>query len=348
MTSDLGMPRVAVGEATGSLLDSYGRVHRDLRVSVTDRCNLRCTYCMPPDFSDWMPGDHLLSIDELMTVIEVAISQGVESIRLTGGEPLVRPDIVEIVQRINGLPAPPRITLTTNALRLADLAQPLADAGLERVNISLDTLDADRFTKLTFRDRFDDVIAGIGAALDAGLHPVKVNTVLMRGINDDEAIPMLRHSLENGWHLRFIEQMPLDPGGSWDRSEMVTAAEIHDLLAEEFELTPKPGRGSAPAEEFIVDDGPATVGIIASVSKPFCAACDRLRLTADGQIRNCLFARDETDVRATLRDASLSDEERRSRIAGLFAQATMAKLPGHGINDPSFIQPDRPMSAIGG
>ena len=331
-----------------SLIDTYGRVHRDLRVSVTDRCNLRCTYCMPPDFSDWMPGEHLLSIDELMTVIEVAVGEGITSIRLTGGEPLVRPDIVEIVRRINALPNPPRINLTTNALKLAELAQPLADAGLERVNISLDTLDADRFKRLTFRDRYADVIAGIEAALAAGLHPVKVNTVLMRGINDDEAIPMLRHAVENGWHLRFIEQMPLDAQGSWDRGEMITAAEIHDMLEREFRLTPKPGRGSAPAEEFVVEDGPATVGIIASVSKPFCAACDRLRLTADGQIRNCLFARDETDVRATLRDESLTDAERRERIAGLFAASTLAKLPGHGINDPSFIQPDRPMSAIGG
>ncbi len=333
---------------SGMLIDTFGRVHRDLRVSVTDRCNLRCTYCMPPDFSDWMPGDHLLSIDELMMVISVAVEQGISSIRLTGGEPLVRPDIVEIVARINALPEPPRINLTTNALRLAELAQPLAEAGLERVNISLDTLDRERFSRLTFRDRFADVIAGIEAALAAGLKPVKVNTVLMRGINDDEAVPMLRHSIENGWHLRFIEQMPLDAQGSWERGEMVTAAEIHDLLEEVFTLTPVPGRGSAPAEEFLVDDGPATVGIIASVSKPFCSACDRLRLTADGQIRNCLFARDETDVRATLRDPTLTEDQRRERIAGLFATSTLAKLPGHGINDPSFVQPDRPMSAIGG
>jgi cyclic pyranopterin phosphate synthase len=331
-----------------ALVDTFGRVHRDMRVSVTDRCNLRCTYCMPPDFSDWMPGDHLLSIDELMTVIEVAVSEGITSIRLTGGEPLVRPDIVEIVRRINALPEPPRINLTTNAIKLAELAQPLADAGLERVNISLDTLDASRFKALTFRDRYADVISGIEAALAAGLRPVKVNTVLMRGINDDEAVPMLRHSIEHGWHLRFIEQMPLDAQGAWERGEMITAAEIHEMLGEHFRLTPVPGRGSAPAEEFLVDDGPATVGIIASVSKPFCAACDRLRLTADGQIRNCLFARDETDVRATLRDASLSVEQRRERIAGLFAASTLAKLPGHGINDPSFVQPDRPMSAIGG
>ena len=331
-----------------SLVDTYGRVHRDLRVSVTDRCNLRCTYCMPPDFADWMPGEHLLSVDELLTVIEIAVEQGVESIRLTGGEPLLRPDIVDIVARINALPNPPRINLTSNGLRLVGLAKPLADAGLERVNISLDTLDRERFAKLTHRDRFDQVIAGIEAAQAAGLTPVKVNAVLMRGINEDEALPLLRHSLEHGWHLRFIEQMPLDAQGSWDRGEMVTAAEIFDIVSAEYALTPVPIRGSAPAEEWFVNGGPATVGIIASVSKPFCAACDRLRLTADGQIRNCLFAREETDVRATLRDPSLSEEERRARIAGLFAASVLAKLPGHGINDPSFIQPDRPMSAIGG
>ena len=331
-----------------SLVDTYGRVHRDLRVSVTDRCNLRCTYCMPPDFSDWMPGEHLLSIDELMTVLEVAVEQGIGSVRLTGGEPLIRPDIVEIVRRINALPTPPRITLTTNGLKLDALAQPLADAGLERVNISLDTLDPERFARLTYRDRHAEVLAGIEAALAAGLHPVKVNTVLMRGINDDEAVPMLRHAIEHGWHLRFIEQMPLDAQGAWERGAMVTAAEIHRMLGEHFTLTPVPGRGSAPAEEFLIDGGPATVGVIASVSDPFCAACDRLRLTADGQIRNCLFAREETDVRATLRDPALSDAERRAAIAGLFAASTLAKLPGHGIDDPSFIQPDRPMSAIGG
>ncbi len=331
-----------------TLTDTYGRSHRDLRVSVTDRCNLRCTYCMPPDFSDWLPGDHLLSIDEMLTVIAVAVGEGIRTIRLTGGEPLLRPDLPEIVRRIRALPDPPRISLTTNGLRLAELAPELAEAGLERVNVSLDTLDRDRFRDLTFRDRFDDVLAGIAAAQRAGLAPLKVNTVLMRGVNDDEAIPMLRHAIANGWSLRFIEQMPLDPHGAWDRSSMVTSAEVFELLSTEFELVPVPGRGSAPAEEFTVDGGPATVGIIASVSKPFCAACDRLRLTADGQLRNCLFARDETDLRATLRDASLDESERRARIVRLFASSVVAKLPGHGINDPSFIQPDRPMSAIGG
>ena len=331
-----------------TLVDTYGRVHRDLRVSVTDRCNLRCTYCMPPDFADWMPSEHLLTIDELMTVIDVAVTCGITSIRLTGGEPLLRPDIVEIVRRITSIPNAPTVSLTTNAVRLAELAQPLADAGLERVNISLDTLDRERFTRMTFRDRLEETLTGIEASLAAGLSPVKINTVLMRGINDDEAVPMLRHAIEHGWHLRFIEQMPLDAQGAWTRAEMVTAAQIHDLLSEYFRLTPKPGRRSAPAEEFVVDDGPATVGIIASVSKPFCAACDRLRLTADGQIRNCLFAQDETDVRGTLRDASLSLDQKRSRIARLFEATTNAKMPGHGVNDPSFVQPQGPMSAIGG
>ena len=245
-------------------------------------------------------------------------------------------------------PDAPSVTLTTNAVKLTEHAQALADAGLQRVNISLDTIDRERFARLTFRDRFDEVIAGIDAALAAGLNPVKVNTVLMRGINDDEAVPMLEHALVHGWHLRFIEQMPLDAQGEWTRADMVTADEIHALLSRRFTLTPQPGRGSAPAEEFLVDGGPGSVGIIASVSKPFCAACDRLRLTADGQLRNCLFAREETDLRATLRDPSLDETERRVRIARLFAASTAAKLPGHGIDDPSFVQPDRPMSAIGG
>lgn len=330
------------------LVDTFGRVHRDLRVSVTDRCNLRCTYCMPSDFADWLPGDHLLSVDELIEVIEVATENGITGIRLTGGEPLLRPDIVEIVARINALALTPAISLTTNGIRLADMAPDLKAAGLKRVNISLDTLDRERFTKLTFRDRFDDVIAGIEAAKAAELLPVKVNAVLMRGVNDEEAIPLLRHAIAHGWSLRFIEQMPLDAGNAWERGDMVTAAQIHEMLESEFTLTPVPSRGSAPAEEFYVDGGPATVGIIASVSKPFCEACDRLRLTADGQIRNCLFAREETDVRHVIRDASLSTVERRAHIAKLFAQSTLEKLRGHGVNDPLFIQPTRPMSAIGG
>ncbi len=330
------------------LVDTFGRTHRDLRVSVTDRCNLRCSYCMPPDFADWLPGDHLLTVAELLTVIDIATEHGITNIRLTGGEPLLRPDVPELVKGIRALPRPPRISLTTNGLRLVELAQPLADAGLERVNISLDTLDRERFARLTFRDRFDDVLAGIEAAQRAGLRPVKVNAVLMRGVNDDEAVPLLRHAIEHGWNLRFIEQMPLDPGSAWDRGDMITAAEVLTRLSREFTLEAVGSRGSAPAEEFLVDGGPATVGIIASVSEPFCAACDRLRLTADGQIRNCLFARDETDVRGTLRDATLSEPDRRARIGALLAESVLAKRAGHGIGEPTFVRPDRPMSAIGG
>ena len=330
------------------LIDSYGRIHRDLRVSLTDRCNLRCTYCMPNDFADWLPGDHLLTSDELLFVLDVATSCGIDGVRLTGGEPLLRPDILDIVSRINELPHRPSLALTSNGIRLIEMARPLKEAGLKRVNISLDTLDHERYRRLTHRDRLDDALAGIEAGIRAGLLPVKVNAVLMRGVNEDEAVPMLEHSVRHGWSLRFIEQMPLDAGGIWTRGDMVTADEIFARLSEVFELSPIPGRGSAPAEEFAVNGGPATVGIIASVSKPFCAACDRLRLTADGQLRNCLFARDETDLRATLRDPELTEGQKRRKIEALFTSTTLAKLPGHGINDPTFIQPERPMSAIGG
>ena len=330
------------------LIDSFGRVHKDLRVSLTDRCNLRCTYCMPNDFADWLPGPELLSTDELMLVLEIATSLGIDGVRLTGGEPLLRADIVDVVRRINDLRTPPRISVTTNGLKLVTLAQPLRDAGLERVNVSLDTLDRDRFKALTFRDRFDDVLAGIEAAQRAGLAPVKVNSVLMRGVNDDEAPALLRRALDEGWRLRFIEQMPLDPSGIWLRSTMVTADDIFAALSEHHTLSPVPSRGSAPAEEFYVDGGPATVGIIASVTRPFCASCDRLRLTADGQLRNCLFARDELDLRTALRGNGLDEEAVRAEVERRLRLVVRDKLPGHGINDLGFIQPARPMSAIGG
>ena len=333
---------------SSELVDTYGRVHRDMRVSLTDRCSLRCTYCMPPDFADWIPGDHLLTTDELMLILDVATEMGIDQVRLTGGEPLLRPDAVDVVRRIYALPHAPKISLTTNGLRLETLAQPLADAGLERVNVSLDTLDRERFAAMTHRDRLDDVLTGIEAAKKAGLLPVKVNAVLMRGVNDDEAVPLLRHALDNGWRLRFIEQMPLDAGGLWNRARMITAEQILDDLSTAFDLTPVPVRGSAPAEEFFVNGGPETVGIIASVTRPFCGNCDRMRLTADGQLRNCLFASDETDLRVILRDPDLSDADIREGIRARLHSSVAAKLPGHGINDPTFIQPPRPMSAIGG
>ena len=330
------------------LVDTFGRGHRDLRVSLTDRCSLRCTYCMPADFADWIPSAELLTTDELMTVLEVAIDEGIDEVRLTGGEPLLRPDAVDVVRCINALPRPPRVSITTNGLRLAAQAGALRDAGLERVNISLDTLDRERFKKMTHRDRLDDVLAGLAAAKAAGLAPVKVNAVLMPGVNDDEAVPMLRRALDEGWRLRFIEQMPLDAGGLWNRASMISAEQILENLSTAFDLTPVPVRGSAPAEEFFVNGGPETVGIIASVTRPFCGNCDRMRLTADGQLRNCLFARDETDLRAILRDPDLDHSQVLEGIRERLHLSVAAKLPGHGINDPAFIQPPRPMSAIGG
>jgi cyclic pyranopterin phosphate synthase len=303
---------------------------------------------MPHDFAAWLPSDDLLTTDELMTVLEVGIELGIDEVRLTGGEPLLRPDIVDIVGRISALQNAPQLSLTTNGIRLAQLAQPLKDAGLERVNVSLDTLVPERFAAMTFRDRFHDVMKGLKAARDAGLTPVKINTVLMPGVNDDEAVSLLRWAMDEGFRLRFIEQMPLDAGGIWDRTRMVTAQDIRAALESVYTLTPLPGRGSAPAEEFLVDGGPHRVGIIASVTLPFCGACDRLRLTADGQLRSCLFARTETDLRAVLRDESLSLAAAREELQRRFASTVAGKLPGHGIDDPSFIQPERPMSAIGG
>ncbi len=334
--------------SASSLVDSFGREHRDLRLSLTDRCNLRCAYCMPEDFAAWTPNESLLTRAELVRVVQVAAAQGITSVRLTGGEPLLRPDVVAIVHDIAQLPNAPAISLTTNGLLLSTLAGPLREAGLERINVSLDTLDAGRFADITKRDRLDDVLAGIAAAEVAGLQPIKINTVLMRGINDFEAGELLRFAIAKGWSLRFIEQMPLDAGGIWSRSAMVTAAETLDMLRAEFHLDPVGNRGSAPAEEFLVDGGPATVGIIASVTQPFCGDCDRLRVTADGQVRNCLFARSESDLRGILRDPAFGDEERDAAIAQVLGLSVLAKLHGHGIGDPLFLQPIRPMSAIGG
>ncbi len=331
-----------------TLIDSYGRIHRDLRVSLTDRCSLRCTYCMPHDFNKWLPSETLLSSTELVKIIEIAVSQGITEVRLTGGEPLLRPDIVEIVSRINALENAPELSMTTNGVALAKVARELANAGLKRINISLDTLDWERFKRLTFRDRYDDVIDGISAAREAGLSPIKINTVLMRDINGDEAIPLLKWALKENLNLRFIEQMPLDAGDAWTRLNLITADQIFEELNSEFELTPVSDRGSSPAEEFYVNGGPATVGIIGSVTRPFCAACDRLRLTSDGQMRSCLFSNTETDLRSILRNSRLTDSEKREDLIKAISQTVKSKLPGHGINDPSFIKPNRPMSAIGG
>ncbi|MFC4565946.1 GTP 3',8-cyclase MoaA [Nocardiopsis mangrovi] len=328
------------------LTDSYGRTATDLRVSLTDRCNLRCTYCMPPEGLDWLPKDDVLTDDEVARLLRIGVTMlGITEIRFTGGEPLLRRGLPGLVAAATALDPRPQTALTTNGIGLARMAPALADAGLDRVNVSLDTLRHDVFEKLARRRRLDDVLAGMAAAAAAGLTPVKVNAVLMRGINDDEAPDLLRYCLERGYELRFIEQMPLDAQHGWRRDDMVTADEILDRLAAEFDLAESDAatRGSAPAERFRVDGGPATVGVIGSVTRPFCGACDRVRLTADGQIRNCLFAREESDLRPLLRGGAADDE-----IADRWRAAVAAKLPGHGINDPAFLQPSRPMSAIGG
>jgi cyclic pyranopterin phosphate synthase len=302
---------------------------------------------MPIDGLAWLPSDAVLTDDEILRVIRVATEHGIERVRLTGGEPLIRPSLVEIVRSIAALPLRPEITLTTNGIGLAALAEPLANAGLDRINVSLDTLDADRFAAITHRNRWADVIAGLEAAKTTSLKPIKVNSVLLRGINDDEAPALLDWAIENGYSLRFIEQMPLDPQHGWSREQMVSADEILLELSSTHTLTPlgAVSRGSSPAEEFLIGDGPETVGIIGSVTRPFCADCDRLRLTADGQVLNCLFAREEDDLRAILRSRSDNID---LQIGSVLFGSVAKKKAGHGIGEPGFIQPTRPMSAIGG
>ncbi len=326
-------------------MDTFGRVATDLRVSLTDRCNLRCTYCMPAEGLAWLPKPELLSDDELVRLVAVAVGLGVTDVRLTGGEPLLRRGITDLVARLAALTPRPRLALTTNGLGLDKLAGPLAAAGLDRVNVSLDTVDRAAFAELTRRDRLDDVVKGLAAAAAADLTPVKVNAVAMRAVNLETSPDLLAWCLERGYELRFIEQMPLDAQHQWDRAAMVTQGELLERLGARFTLTPtgERVRGSAPAETWLVDGGPAVVGVIASVSQPFCGACDRVRLTADGQLRSCLFARTEDDLRTPMR-AGATDDELGAQMKRLLA----AKKAGHGIDDPSFLQPARPMSAIGG
>jgi cyclic pyranopterin phosphate synthase len=344
------------------LLDTFGRVATDLRVSLTDKCSLRCSYCMPPEGLDWMPTEQALTDVEVIRLITIAVERlGVDEVRFTGGEPLLRRGLEKIVEATGQLRtatgSAPITALTTNGIGLAKRASGLREAGLNRVNVSLDTLDPARFQQITHRDRLPDVLAGLEAATAVGLGPIKVNTVLLPGVNDDEAVALLTWALDRGFELRFIEQMPLDAQGAWRRASMVTAEQILSSLTSAFELTPTDParRGAAPAQTWYVGlpgavpeptEGSPTrprVGIVASVTRPFCGDCDRTRLTADGQIRDCLFARGETDLRDLLRNGADDDT-----LAEVWRIAMWGKQPGHGINDPSFLQPDRPMSAIGG
>jgi GTP 3',8-cyclase len=352
--TELGVPSVqrpsggVAGVPTdGPLVDTYGRVATDLRVSLTDRCNLRCRYCMPAEGLDWLPGDQLLRTDELTRLLRIAVTRlGITSVRFTGGEPLVAKHLEDVMAATAALRPRPEITLTTNGIGLDKRAAKLKLAGLDRINVSLDTVDAARFAHITRRDRLPDVLAGLEAAKAAGLSPVKVNAVLDPVTGLDDAVALLRFCLENGYQLRIIEQMPLDAGHEWKRGQAIAADDVLAVLRRHFDLRPDPSpRGSAPAELWQVDGGAATgtVGIIASVSHTFCSACDRTRLTADGQIRNCLFARHETDLRRLIRTGADDDA-----LAAAWRAAMWVKAAGHGINDPDFVQPDRPMSAIGG
>jgi cyclic pyranopterin phosphate synthase len=301
---------------------------------------------MPPEGLDWLPKPEVLTGEEIVRLITIGVEAlGIREVRFTGGEPLLRPDLADIIAATAALGPRPEISLTTNGIGLDRRAAGLRAAGLDRINVSLDTLRPEVFRKLTRRDRLDDVLAGLAAAASAGLTPVKVNAVLMRDLNDDEAPELLAYCLERGYELRFIEQMPLDAQHGWKRTEMVTSGEVLGSLSAVFQLSDdiEHLRGAAPAETFLVNGGPARVGLIAAVTRPFCGACDRVRLTADGQIRNCLFARSENDLRSALRSGA-TDEE----IADRWRAAVSSKLPGHGINDPAFLQPERPMSAIGG
>lgn len=338
---------------TSALIDRFGRVATDLRVSLIDRCNLRCAYCMPEDAQDWLPTERLLTADEIVRLVGIGVDMlGVRHVRFTGGEPLLRPDLERIISGTAALASsrsPVRISMTTNGIGLADRAITLREAGLRRVNISLDTLDRETFKQLALRDKLDDVLRGIEASIDAGLAPVKLNAVLLRGVNDHEVTDLVRFAADHNAQLRFIEQMPLEPHERWSRSGLLTAEEILSRIGEEFDVTDDSPvrRGSAPAELFYVTDRRtgrrSTIGVIGSVTRPFCEACDRTRLTSDGAVRNCLFAHDEVDLRTPMRNG-----EHDGQLAERWRQAMWAKKAGHGIDDDGFRRPSRPMNAIGG
>lgn len=337
------------------LIDQFGRIATDLRMSLVDKCNLRCQYCMPDEGLDWLKKDDMLAAHEAIRLADIAVKHlGVEEIRFTGGEPLVRVDLVDIIDGVHSLHPQVDLSLTTNGINLEGKIDALVAAGLSRINVSLDTICPETFAKITRRDRLTKVLTGLHAAKAAGLSPIKINAVLLRGINDDQATELLTWTLEHGYKLRFIEQMPLDADQSWKLANMVTAAEIRDQISQKYTLSPHHvDRGSAPAELFNVTAADTntvlgTVGIIASVTEPFCADCTRTRLTADAKIRSCLFSHTETDLMELLRDGS-SDEA----IADAWREAMWHKPKAHGqtktgLGMPGFVQPERSMSAIGG
>ncbi len=337
-------PVVPSGMPTGGpLVDRFGRVHDDLRISVTDRCNLRCTYCMPEEGMTFLPRTEVLSFDEIVRVAGVARSLGVTSIRLTGGEPLVRKGLPTLVGRLSALGFED-LALTTNGMLLADQAETLAGAGLRRVNISCDSLQPERFAAIRRHGELATVLAAMDAAEDAGLTPLKVNVVLVRGQNDDEILDFAAFARETGRIVRFIEFMPLDAQGRWERDQLVPGRAVFDRIATAWPLEPADeAQGPAPAERFRFVDGSGEIGLISSVTQPFCGTCNRLRLTADGAVRNCLFSDDEHALRELLRHGGTDGD-----VEFHLRAAAWGKQPGHGINDPGFLRPARSMSMIGG
>ena len=329
------------------LVDRFGRVIRDLRISVTDRCNFRCTYCMPEEGMKWLPRDDVLTFEEIERIAGLMVERyGVDSIRLTGGEPTVRahlPVLVAKLARLRTRRRPVDLAVTTNGATLRLVAGELRAAGLHRINISLDTLDRQRFFEMTRRDELDRVLDGIDAAIEAGFDPVKINTVVQRGVNDDEILALAQFGRRRGVEVRFIEFMPLDASGGWTNQSVVGQDEIVARIAEVYPLEPLPARGAAPADRWRYTDGAGLVGVIPSVTKPFCGDCDRVRLTADGQFRTCLFATDEFDLRGAIRTGESDDQ-----LAARIERAVGTKWAGHHINQVDFVRPSRSMSQIGG
>ena len=326
------------------IIDRFGRVATDLRISVTDRCNLRCTYCMPPEGVTWLPREEILTFEEIARLVGVFRVMGVRTIRLTGGEPTVRRDVPELVRLIRAAAPDADLSMTTNGLLLDVLAAPLAAAGLDRINVSVDSLMRHRFAEMTRRDALDRVFVGLRAAEAAGLQPIKLNCVVLRDTNDEEVADFAAYARETGYDVRFIEYMPLDAQHAWERVKVVPSREVLARIEERFPLVLDDAGEPAPATRYRFADGaPGSVGVIASVTEPFCESCDRMRITADGQFRTCLFALSETDLRGAVRSGA-SDAELDALVRG----AMWEKGPGHRIDHPDFVQPQRAMSAIGG
>ena len=330
---------------TSPLVDSFGRAHDNLRISVTDRCNIRCFYCMPEKGVQFMERNEILSFEEIERFVRVAVRLGITKLRVTGGEPLVRRDLPVLVRKLAAIPGVQDLALTTNAVLLAEMAEPLYEAGLRRINIHLDTLDRERFVRITRRDDLARVLAGIEACLRLGYGPVKLNAVAVKGLTEPDIVPLARFCRDRGIEPRFIEFMPLDAQQLWDRTRVLSADEILQVLSREISpLVDIPDRDPrAPATEYRYADGGGRVGFIASVTRPFCLNCNRIRLTSDGKLRYCLFAIEETDVKALLRSGASDDD-----IAQLIRSNVHAKWIGHEINSTRFVPPPRPMYAIGG